>query len=72
MKHVFYALACAVALLALAGCAKDHLIVTNDGRLIESTNKPEIDENTGLIEYEDHEGRANQIPQEDVKEIKER
>ena len=72
MKHVFYALLCGVALLTLAGCAKDHLIVTNDGRLIETSNKPEIDDNTGLIEYEDYDGRMNQIPQEDVKEIKER
>lgn len=72
MKHVFYALLCTVALLALAGCAKDHLIVTHDGRLIEANDKPEIDEDTGLIEYEDYEGRMNQIPQEEVKEIKER
>lgn len=72
MKHVFYVLLCTFALFTLTGCAKDHLIVTHDGRLIETDNKPEIDEDTGLIEYEDYEGRMNQIPQEEVKEIRER
>lgn len=71
MKQFMFALMCA-GLLALTGCAKDHLIVTHDGRLIETDNKPRIDEDTGLVEYRDYEGRTNQIPQSDVKEIKER
>lgn len=60
------------ALLAGAGCANEYLIATNDGRLIESDSKPEIDEDTGLITYEDHDGHVNQIPRSDVSEIKER
>ncbi|WP_321540979.1 YgdI/YgdR family lipoprotein [Halopseudomonas pelagia] len=40
--------------------------------MIDSQDKPEIDEDTGMIMYEDEEGRENQIPQSDVKEIKER
>lgn len=72
MKQFLFALVCAAGFLALAGCAKDHLIVTHDGRIIETDNKPRIDDDTGLVEYKDYEGRANQIPQEEVKEIKER
>jgi len=72
MKRTIFALACAVAALSLAGCATDYLILTQDGTIIETDNRPEIDEKTGLIEYKDHQGRVNQIPQSEVKEIKER
>ncbi|AQZ95667.1 YgdI/YgdR family lipoprotein [Halopseudomonas phragmitis] len=72
MKQSLVALICAAAFLVLAGCAKDHLIATHDGRLIETDNKPKIDDDTGMIEYKDYEGRVNQIPQSEVREIKER
>jgi len=72
MKKSLATLICTTALLTLAGCANEHLISTQDGRLIETNNKPEIDDATGMIEYEDQEGRSNQIPQSEVREIKER
>lgn len=72
MKQWIMATFCALGLLALVGCSNDHLISTSDGRLVESQSKPEIDEDTGMIEYEDDKGRATQIPQSDVREIKER
>ena len=72
MKKTILVSICALGMLTLVGCASDHIISTNDGRLIESQNKPEIDEDTGMIMYEDESGRMNQIPQSDVKEIKER
>ncbi len=71
MKKSLLATTCAIALLTLGGCASDYLISTNDGRLIESEDKPEIDEDTGMIMYEDEDGEMHQIPQSDVKEIKE-
>ncbi|MBL4609358.1 YgdI/YgdR family lipoprotein [Halopseudomonas sp.] len=72
MKKSILASICALGMLTLVGCASDYLISTNDGRMIDSQDKPEIDEDTGMIMYEDEEGRENQIPQSDVKEIKER
>ncbi|WP_223824917.1 YgdI/YgdR family lipoprotein [Pseudomonas profundi] len=72
MKKGLFAIFCAFGLLTLAGCANEHIISTHDGRLIEAENKPEIDEDTGLIEYEDKDGRYNQIPQSEVSEIQER
>ncbi|MFN3580942.1 MAG: YgdI/YgdR family lipoprotein [Pseudomonas sp.] len=72
MKQWMTGIICAVGMLALVGCASDHLIATNDGRIIESQSKPEIDDDTGMIMYKDENGRMNQIPQSDVKEIKER
>ena len=72
MKKSILASICALGMLTLVGCASDYLISTNDGRMIDSQDKPEIDEDTGMIMYEDEEGRENQIPQSDVKEIMER
>ena len=71
MKKPLITLLLAV-LFTLTGCATDHIIATNDGRMIDSETKPEINEATGMIEYEDEEGRKNQIPVDDVSEIKER
>ncbi len=72
MKKSILAAITALGMLTLVGCASDYVISTNDGRMIDSQDKPEIDEDTGMIMYEDEEGRENQIPQSDVKEIKER
>ena len=72
MRKPILSALCAAGLLALVGCSNDHIVSTDDGRLIESQNKPEIDEDTDMMRYEDEEGRMNQIPQSDVEEIKER
>ena len=62
----------AVAMMAVVGCSNDHIIRTEDGEMIQSNEKPEIDEDTGMIEYEDEQGYDNQVKQSDVKEIIER
>ncbi|MEH6567282.1 MAG: YgdI/YgdR family lipoprotein [Halopseudomonas sp.] len=62
----------AIALMGVVGCSNDHLIRTEDGQLIESDEKPEIDDDTGMIEYEDEQGYENQMKQSEVKEIIER
>jgi hypothetical protein len=69
MKHWIAALLC---LAALSGCASEHLILTTDGQLLTSDDKPELDEDTGMLEFEDSEGRKQQIPQSQVKQIMER
>jgi ABC-type enterochelin transport system ATPase subunit len=72
MKQSFITILFGILFIGFAGCASDHIIATNDGRLIDSETTPEINEETGMIEYEDEEGRKNQIPVDDVSEIKER
>lgn len=72
MKQNFVTVIFAILFIGLAGCAKDHIIATNDGRIIDSATKPELNNETGMVEYEDEEGRENQIPVQDVSEIKER
>lgn len=62
----------AIAMLGVVGCSNDHIIRTEDGQMIESNEKPEIDDDTGMIEYEDEQGYDNQIKQDDVKEVIER
>jgi len=69
MKPWILALLCAIG---LTGCSTDYIIATTDGQMLSAEDKPEIDEDTGLITYEDAEGNEQQIPQSSVKQIIER
>lgn len=69
MKQMILAALCA---LSLAGCANEYLIVTNDGTIITTEEKPQLDKDTGMFEFEDSEGRTQQIPQTSVKSMIER
>jgi hypothetical protein len=69
MKQWIFAALC---LLGLAGCAHDYIIATTDGQMLSSDSKPKLDEDTGLLQYEDESGRKQQIPQTQVKQILER
>lgn len=69
MKTWFLILFCA---LSLAGCSSEYLIATTDGQIITTDEKPRLDKNTGMLEFEDSEGRSQQIPQNQVKQIIER
>ncbi|MBD9484510.1 YgdI/YgdR family lipoprotein [Pseudomonas sp. PDM14] len=69
MKVWILALFCAAA---LAGCSSEYIITTTDGQMLTSDEKPELDEDTGMLEFEDSEGRLQQIPQSSVKQMLER
>ncbi|MGL4317062.1 MAG: YgdI/YgdR family lipoprotein [Pseudomonas sp.] len=69
MKHWILAFCC---LLGLSGCASEYIITTNDGQMLTSDGKPQLDEDTGMLEFEDSEGRVQQIPQANVKQMLER
>lgn len=69
MKQWIFAACC---LLTLAGCASDYVITTTDGQLINTQGKPELDEETGLLEYEDADGNTQQIQNSQVKQLLER
>lgn len=72
MKQWIMTLLCGFSVVLLTGCANDYLITTNDGTILEASDKPEIDEDTKMLRYEDEEGRMHQIPQSDVDQIQER
>ncbi|WP_375739556.1 YgdI/YgdR family lipoprotein [Pseudomonas boanensis] len=61
-----------IFVLGLAACSSEYLIATADGQIITTHEKPELDRDTGMIEFEDDEGRTQQIPQSQVKQIIER
>ena len=62
----------ALCLLGLTGCASEYIITTNDGQMLTSYGKPELDKDTGMLEFEDSEGRKQQIPQSQVRQMLER
>ncbi|GAL09583.1 hypothetical protein JCM19233_560 [Vibrio astriarenae] len=45
---------------------------TNDGQIITSYGEPELNEETGMYEYEDVDGKEMSIAQEEVVQIIER
>lgn len=56
-----------ISAFMLTACSSDYAIQTNDGRTIITSGKPNIDDETGLIEYEDSSGVTLQINRDDVK-----
>jgi len=69
MKHWLLAFFC---LAALTGCASEYLLVTTDGQILTSDGEPELDEDTGMYEFEDSEGREQHIPKNQIKQMMER
>jgi hypothetical protein len=66
----------ALALILLAGllvaCATPHVISTTDGAMIPTADAPELDEETGMYQYTDEEGRTHEISKDKVVQILER
>ena len=69
MKHWIIAALC---VLSLTGCSSEYIITTTDGQMLTANGKPELDKKTGMLEFEDSEGRQQQIPQTSVKQMLER
>ncbi len=62
---------CLIALLT--GCASsEYIITTNDGQMLTSHGKPTLDKDTGMMRFEDQEGRKQQIPADSIKQMLER
>lgn len=62
--------ACALA-FTLSACSSNYVMHTNDGRTIVTSGKPKVDEDTGMISYQDASGTQQQINRSDVKEMME-
>ncbi len=50
-------------------CSSDYVMATKDGRMILTDGKPAVDDDTGLISYEDQQGNKMQINRDDVSQI---
>ena len=49
--------------------SSDYVMATKDGRMILTDGKPTVDDDTGLISYEDQQGNKMQINRDDVSQI---
>ena len=44
---------------SVSGCSSDYVMATKDGRMILTDGKPTVDDDTGLISYEDQQGNQS-------------
>ncbi|MES2818509.1 MAG: YgdI/YgdR family lipoprotein [Pseudomonadota bacterium] len=61
----------AVGLIALAGCSSPAVITLNDGREIQTVDKPDFDEDAGFYEFEQLDGKRSRVNKDQVNTIKE-
>ena len=62
----------AAALFTVAGCSSNQSVKTTDGRTIVTDGKPQVDDDTGLVSYENAEtGKTEQINRAQVKSMNE-
>lgn len=57
---------------AVSGCSSDYVMATKDGRMILTEGKPHLDDDTGLIGYQDMQGNKKQINRNEISQIIER
>lgn len=62
----------ATALLLAACGSSQYLMSTNEGKIITSYSKPDLNEDTGMYEYEDVDGKEMSISKDQVVQIIER
>ena len=60
----------AAALFTVAGCSSNQAVKTTDGKTIVTDGKPQVDDDTGLVSYENAEtGKTEQINRDQVKSM---
>lgn len=60
------------ALFTVAGCSSNQAVKTTDGKTIVTDGKPQVDDDTGLVSYENAEtGKTEQINRDRVKGMSE-
>lgn len=69
LKNALLALT-AVSVGLLAGCSQPSVVHTKDGQQIVTPDKPKIDNDTGMVEYEDN-GKEMQINKDQVRSVQE-
>lgn len=69
-RNLSAALVLAAGCAALAGCASPSIITLNDGRAIQTTDKPKYDEKSGFYEFEQLDGKPARINKDQVTTVK--
>lgn len=72
-KHLLIAsIFAAATVFTVAGCSSNQAVKTTDGKTIVTDGKPQVDDDTGLVSYENAEtGQTEQINRDQVKEMSE-
>ena len=71
MKNIAAVISVGLLAFTLSACSSNYVMHTNDGRTIVTSGKPKVDDETGMISYEDANGTKQQINRSDVKEMME-
>ncbi|AGI25138.1 YgdI/YgdR family lipoprotein [Pseudomonas sp. MT3] len=61
----------ALGIGVLAGCSTPSVITLNDGREIQSVDKPQYDEQSGFYEFEQLDGKTARVNKDQVRTVKE-
>ena len=70
-KRIIHALLMAIGFTVLAGCSTPSVITLNDGREIQTVDKPKFDEESGFYEFEQLDGKRATINKDQVQTVKE-
>lgn len=71
IQRITPALALALGLVALAGCASPSVITLNDGREIQTVDEPEYDSDSGFYQFEQLDGKRTKVNKDQVRTVKE-
>ncbi|TBU77240.1 YgdI/YgdR family lipoprotein [Pseudomonas daroniae] len=61
----------AFGLVTLAGCSTPSVITLNDGREIQTVDRPDFDDDTGFYEFEQLDGKRTKVNKDQVRTVKE-
>ncbi|MDM9653294.1 YgdI/YgdR family lipoprotein [Pseudomonas mendocina] len=70
-KRIIPTLLMTLGFVVLAGCSTPSVITLNDGREIQTVDKPKYDEDSGFYEFEQLDGKRATINKDQVQTIKE-
>lgn len=60
-----------LGLVTLAGCSTPSVITLNDGREIQTVDRPDFDDDTGFYEFEQLDGKRTKVNKDQVRTVKE-
>ncbi|AKN26725.1 putative lipoprotein [Stutzerimonas stutzeri] len=55
----------------MAGCANPSVITLNDGREIQTLDRPDYDDESGFYEYEQLDGKPGKVNKDQVRTVRE-
>ncbi|OZB29556.1 YgdI/YgdR family lipoprotein [Pseudomonas wenzhouensis] len=70
-KRIIPTLLMTLGFVVLAGCSTPSVITLNDGREIQTVDKPKYDEDSGFYEFEQLDGKRATINKDQVQTVKE-